>query len=107
MGRLAEYLAALAKMMGHAEHTHFVGVERGSAKLRTKIDEVDAPKVEARLDGVRIGEGRKDALAGKQALEDVLANANAIATLTVGDSDQVVVPFIGRNRPKPLTFPPF
>lgn len=107
MGRLAEYLAALAKMLGHNDHTHFVGVESGSAKLRAKIDEVDAPKVEARLDSVRIGEGPKDALAGKQALEDLLANDNAVATLTKGDSDQVVVPFIGRNRPKPLTFPPF
>lgn len=107
MARLAEYMAALAKMFGHAEHTHFVAVEKGSAKLRTAIDPVDAPKVEARLNGVRIGDAPKDAIAGKLALEDLLANDNAVATLTEGDTDRVVIPFIGRNRPKALTFPPF
>ncbi|WP_242183180.1 hypothetical protein [Sphingomonas sp. CARO-RG-8B-R24-01] len=107
MARLAEYMAALAKMFGHTEHTHFVGVEKGSAKLRTAVDPVDAPKVEARLNGVRIGDAPKDAIAGKLALEDLLANDNAVATLTEGDTDRVVIPFIGRNRPKALTFPPF
>ena len=107
MARLAEYMAALAKMFGHAEHTHFVAVEKGSAKLRTAVDLVDAPKVEARLNGVRVGDAPKDAIAGKLALEDLLANDNAVATLTEGDTDRVVIPFIGRNRPKALTFPPF
>lgn len=107
MARLAEYMAALAKMFGHAEHTHFVAVEKGSAKLRTAVDPVDAPKVEARLNGVRIGDAPKDAIAGKLALEDLLANDNAVATLTEGDTDRVVIPFVGRNRPKALTFPPF
>lgn len=107
MARLAEYMAALAKMFGHAEHTHFLGVEKGSAKLRTSVDAVDAPKVEARLNGVRIGEGPKDAVAGKLAIEDLLANDNAVATLTEASSDRIVVPFVGRNRPKPLVFPPF
>jgi hypothetical protein len=94
-------------MFGHAEHTHFVAVEKGSAKLRTAVDPVDAPKVEARLNGVRIGDAPKDAIAGKLALEDLLANDNAVATLTEGDTDRVVIPFVGRNRPKALTFPPF
>lgn len=107
MARLAEYLAALAKMFGHPDHTHFVRVEPGSAKLRAAIEAVDAPKVATRLDGVRIGEGPKDALAAKQALEDLLANDNAVGTLTEGDSDRIVMAFIGRNRPKPMTFPPF
>lgn len=107
MARLAEYMAALAKMFGHAEHTHFVAVEKGSAKLRTIVDPVDAPKVEARLNGVRIGDAAKDAIAGKLALEDLLANDNAVAELTEGDSDRVIIPFIGRNRPKALNFPAF
>jgi hypothetical protein len=107
MGRLALYLAALAKMFGHDEHTHFVGVESGSAQLRTAIDAVDAPKVEARLRGVRIGDGPKEAVAAKHQLEDLLANDNALGTLKMSGSDQIVVPFTGRNRPKPITFPPF
>ncbi|MEJ8631443.1 hypothetical protein P0F65_19915 [Sphingomonas sp. I4] len=107
MERLAQYLAALAKMFGHTDHTHFRGITEGSAKLHTVIDPVDAPKVEARLNGVRLGDGPKEALAGKQALEDLLANDNAVATLTEANSERVVIPFIGRNRIKPLTFPPF
>lgn len=107
MARLAEYMAALARMFGHTEHTHFVGVEPGSAKLRTAVDPVDAPKVETRLNGVRIGDAPKDAIAGKLALENLLANDNAVATLTEGDTDRVVIPFIGRNRPKELSFPAF
>jgi len=107
MARLAEYIAALAKLLGHPDHTHFVGVEPGSAKLRAAVETMDAPKVEARLNGVRTGDGPKDALAGKQALEELLANDNAVATLTEGDSDRVVIPFVGRNRPKLLAFPPF
>lgn len=107
MGRLAEYLAALAKMFGHPDHTHFVGVEAGSARLRAAVDPVDAPKVEARLNSVRIGEGPKEALAAKQVLEVLLANDNAVGTLTEVGTDRVVVPFIGRDRPKPLAFPPF
>lgn len=107
MARLAEYLAALAKMFGHPDHAHFVGVEPGSARLRTAIEAVDAPKVEARLNAVRIGEGPKEALAGKRILEDLLANDNATGTLSEGESGRVVVAFVGRNRTKPLTFPPF
>ena len=107
MARLAEYLAALAKMFGHPDHTHFVRVEEGSAKLRTAVDAVDAPKVETRLNGVRIGNAPREALAAKQQLEELLANDNAVGTLTEAETDRVVVAFVGRNRPKPLTFPPF
>jgi hypothetical protein len=107
MDRLAQYLAALAKMFGHSEHTHFIGITEGSAELHTAIDPVDAPKVQTRLNGVRLGEGPKEALAGKQALEDLLANDNAVGTLTEAESKQVVIPFVGRNRVKPLAFPPF
>ncbi len=107
MARLAEYLAALAKMLGHPEHTHFVRVDEGSAKLIHKVDSVDAPKVESRLNNVRIGSGPKDAMAAKQTLEELLANDNAIGTLSESHTGRVVLPFVGRNRPKPLTFPPF
>lgn len=107
MARLAEYLAALAKMFGHPDHTHFIGVEEGSAKLRAAVEAVDAPKVETRLNGVRIGDAPREALAAKQTLEDLLANDNAVGTLTEAGTDRVVIAFTGRNRPTPLTFPPF
>jgi hypothetical protein len=107
MGRLALYLAALAKMYGHEEHTHFIGVEPGSARLRTAVDPVDAPKVEARLNNLRIGQGTKDAASAKLLLEDLLANDNAVGALSVGDSDHIIIPFVGRNRPTRIIFPAF
>lgn len=107
MARLAEYLAQLAKLLGHAEHTHFVRVDPGSAQLVHRVDAVDAYKVETRLNGVRVGDAAKDALAAHRALDELLLNDNAIGTLTEVVSGRVVVPFEGRNRPKPLGFPPF
>lgn len=107
MARLAEYLGALAKLLGYPEHTHFVRVDPGSAQLVHKVDPVDAPKVETRLNGIRIGEGPKEALAARHIIEELLVNDNALGSLTEVASGRVVVPFVGRNRPKPLTFPPF
>ncbi len=107
MGRLAEYLAALSRMIGHAEHTHFLRVDEGSAKLVHKVDAVDAPKVETRLNNVRLGQAPKDAMKARKELDDLLANDNAIATLTEAETGRVVVPFEGRNRPKPISFPAF
>lgn len=107
MSRLADYLSALAKMLGHQEHTHFVRVDPGSARLIHKIDSVDAPKVERRLDDLRTGAGPKDAVTARQALEDLLANDNAVGTLTEAHSGRVVLPFVGRDRPKAMSFAPF
>lgn len=107
MSRLAEYLAALARLLGHPEHTHFVRLEEGSAKLVHKVDAVDAPKVETRLNGIRVGDAPKDALQAQKTIEELLVNDNAVATLTEVATGTVVVPFVGRNRPKPLIFPPF
>lgn len=107
MARLAEYLTALARMFGHVEQTHFLSVEPGSAKLRAAVEPVGAPKVATRLEAVRFGSAPKDALAAKQALEDLLANDNAVGTLTEAHTDRVILPFMGRDRPQLLAFPPF
>ncbi|SDD52693.1 hypothetical protein SAMN05444678_11523 [Sphingomonas sp. YR710] len=107
MGRLAEYLGALARLLGHPEHTHFVRLEEGSAKLVHKVDAVDVPKVETRLNGIRVGDAPKDAMQAQKTIEELLVNDNAVATLTEVATGKVVIPFIGRNRPKPMVFPPF
>lgn len=107
MERLAKYLTALSKLYGHTERTHFTGISEGSAVLHAAIEPTEAPKVEARLNDIRLGSGTKDAMAAKQELEDLLANDNAVGALTMAGSGHVVLPFIGRNRPKPLILPPF
>jgi hypothetical protein len=107
MARLAEYLGALAKLLGHTEHTHFVRLEAGSAKLVHQVDAVDAPKVDTRLNGVRVGNAPKDALQAQRYLEELLVNDNAVATLTHAASGEVVLPFVGRERPKQIVLPAF
>lgn len=107
MARLAEYLAELSKLVGHREHTHFVRVDEGSARLVHKVDAVDAPKVETRLHSVSVGDGPKEAHLAQKALEEMLANDNAVANLLESGTGRVLVPFQGRLRPKPVTFPPF
>jgi len=107
MARLAEYLAELAKLIGHREHTHFLRVEAGSARLVHKVDAVDAPKVETRLHSVSIGDGPQEAQAAQKKLEEMLANDNAVASFQDVETGRVLVPFEGRLRPKPVVFPPF
>ena len=105
--RLAEYLAALSRLFAHHEHIHFAGVSEGSAKLHSLVDVVDAPKVATRLDGIRMGGAPKDALAAKEELELLLANDNATGELTHAATGKVVVPFVGRDRPRSIVLPPF
>lgn len=107
MGRLAEYLIVLAKLMGHRDNTHFVSLEPGSAMVVHKVEHVDAPKVEARLARIRMGDAPKEALRARSDLDDLLANDNAVGTLSERATGRVIIPFPGRNRPKPIAFPPF
>jgi hypothetical protein len=106
MARLAEYMAQLAKLIGHIEHTHFVGIEDGSAQLVHTVDEEDAKGVRDRLSGVAAGSGPKDALVARTKLDDLLAEDRAVGELCEKGGG-VILPFQGRLRAKPLTFPAF
>lgn len=105
MARLAKYLAALAELVGHTDSTHFVAIEKGSAKLVHKVEAPDVPKVNRRLGDLAQGVGPKDAIRAFKTLDDLLADDNAVGELS--RSGAVVIPFPGRTRPRPLTFPAF
>ena len=45
MERLAEYMAALARLLGEPAHVHFDGVRAGSAVLAMSVDEPAQPIV--------------------------------------------------------------
>jgi hypothetical protein len=106
MERLAEYMLRFAKLLGEPERVHFVEVERGSAVLLARTEEVAVPKVEQRLaDAVR-GQGDPVALKALQELDDMLANDNAVGQL-IDESGAEIIAFQGRNRPKPLEYGPF
>ena len=106
MARLAEYMAALAELIGFKESTHFVRLDPGSACLVSRVEEQDLPKVSKRL---AIVEGPAAAVSVAKAfktLDDLLADDNAVGEVINPEGD-VIIPFPGRTRPKPLTFPAF
>ena len=106
MARLAEYLAALADLIGSRSSTHLLRIESGSARLVHSVAFEDAPKVQKRIHDVALAAGPKDAQRGFNALDELLANDNAVGQL-IDPGGEVVIPFPGRNRPKPLNFPGF
>jgi hypothetical protein len=106
MERLAEYMGALAALLGEGTQVHFGGIEGGSVKLKALIDEPARPKVRDRIHAVRDGHGPKEAHKAFCVLDEMLRNDNASGTLA-GDDGDVVIPFPGKTRPEPLVFGPF
>ncbi len=106
MERLAEYMLEFAKLLGEPERVHFVDVERGSAVLLARIEEVAALKVERRLADAARGQGDPTALKALRELDNMLANDNAIGQV-LDEGGAELIAFQGRNRPKPLEFGPF
>lgn len=104
MARLAEYMAALADLVGFEQSTHFVRVQKGSANLLHKIDAPDAPKVERRLQVATTPDAPKDVAKAMKTLDDLLAEDNAKGEM-ISPTGAVIIPFPGRDRPKPLVFP--
>lgn len=106
MERLAEYMLRFAKLLGEKERVHFIEVERGSAVLTARIEEVAIPKVEQRLTEAALGRGDPAALKAMLELDDMLANDNAVGQL-LDENGTEVIGFEGRNRLKPLEYGPF
>jgi hypothetical protein len=106
MARLAEYLAVLAKLVGHNHSTHFERLEAGSACVVYKIDTVDATKVEKRLARTGQPDAPTDLNKAFEHLDNLLADDNAVGELR-GSAGAVIIPFPGRDRPKVLSFPAF
>jgi hypothetical protein len=106
MARLAEYMLQFAKLLGEPDRVHFVDIERGSAILLARIEEVAVPKVTQRLNSAARGQGDPVTLKALQELDDMLANDNAIGQI-IDEVGAEIIAFQGRNRPKPLEYGPF
>lgn len=106
MERLAEYVAALAKLLGEPGNVHFRSIEAGSAVLVAAIDAPAEPKVRERVVAVQGGGGPGDARKAFADLDEMLRKDNATGTLSDG-ARAVVIPFPGRNKPEPLVYGPF
>lgn len=111
MERLAKYLAALAKMLGHGSSVHFDRLETGSTKSLMLVQREDAPKVFDRVEHVARGQAANDATVAFDELNVLLRDDRAIGKLSRktpdSQSSAVVLTFLGRDLPKPPTYGPF
>jgi hypothetical protein len=68
MGRLAEYMADFAAILGERPAVHLVGLEPSCLVLVHKVEAEAAPKVRERIALARRGEGSADAMTGIRSL---------------------------------------
>lgn len=104
MARLAEYMAALASLMGSKERVHFEQLESGSTRLKARVEREAAPKVRTQLTQVTSREDAEAAKAYKR-LNELLRNDNASAQLLTDDS--TVLQFPGNRAVRPAKMGPF
>lgn len=108
MERLAEYIGALAKLLGETANVHFSEVFNASTAVRAQVDGPAQPKVRDRVRGVRVGDAPADAMRAFHTLDDMLRRDNAYGSLTEGDDEQgIVIAFPGKKKPLPAAFGPF
>jgi hypothetical protein len=106
MERLAEYMSALAKLLGQTPNVHFEGIREGSSILVARIDDQAVECVSDRVRNVHTGVGPKEALKAYGSIDTLLRQDHATGSLT-SDVQGVVIPFPGINRPDPLVFGPY
>jgi hypothetical protein len=81
LGRLAEYLAELARMLGEDHSIHLIELEAGSTVLVHKIDAEAVPKVRERAEAVRRGDAPSTAMRSYQHVNKMLRDDAASASL--------------------------
>lgn len=98
MARLAEYLKELSSLYGSHEHVHFEQIEKGSVKVKVRIDQQATEKVRHQLVLVDKGTATKEPIKAYQALDRLLRADNAIAEIYGKDGGNVLI-FPGRTKP--------
>lgn len=98
MGRLAEYLAQLAKLYGEEERVHFQKLRKGSAVLVVEVEEPAYPKVWARLQNAKSRDADEDVETAYKAIDKLLRNDHAVGTIARAAGK--VIEFPGRKLPE-------
>jgi hypothetical protein len=97
MGRLAQYMAELATLLGERSHVHFRRLTKGSTILNAKIDREAAPKVHDRVASVRAGDAPVEPTRAFNAMNRLLRDDNAVGVLRDAAPRGIVVRFPGRE----------
>jgi hypothetical protein len=109
MGKLAEYMADFAALLGKENAVHFAGLKDGSTQIAARVEFEDVPKVKTRLHDIRRGMPPRDAVKIFDQIDKRLANDNATGRIFVEGEDGVdeLLTFPGRDRPKAQSYGPF
>jgi hypothetical protein len=97
MGRLAQYMAELADLLGERTAVHFRRLTKGSTVLNAKVDREAAPKVRDRVSSVRAGGAPAESMRAYNALNKLLRDDNAIGVLRDAAPRGIIVRFPGRE----------
>lgn len=92
LGRLAEYLAELAKILGQDQSIHLVEVDEGSTVLVHKIDAEAVPKVRDRAIAVQNGNGPADAMKSYRQVNKMLRDDDGSAAFLEDGAELIEFP---------------
>jgi hypothetical protein len=102
LGRLADYLAALAKVLGEHRAVHLVELQAGSIVLIARVDPDTLPRIYERATAIRRGDAPQDAMEGYRDLNRMFREDNGSGAL-LEPTGAEILGFPGR-RENPLTF---
>lgn len=105
MARLAEYMSMLSQLLGNQERVHFERLDEGSTVLVSRVEEVARPKVAKRLATIEMDDAPPEAKRAITQINEMLRDDNARGTLFRGEAK--ILPFPGRDIPKPERIGPF
>ncbi len=95
MSRLAEYLAQLAMILGEEKAVHFVKLAPGSTQVIHRVEREAVPKVRARADSVRRGDGPSEARRAYRRVNRLLREDNGTAILQDDATGAEIINFPG------------
>ena len=96
MARLAVYLREFSLLLGNDAYVHLSKVKAGSANIVAYSEPQATPKIKNRINEVLIGAAPKPAMKAHRAIDDLLAEDNAIGHISIGST--TVIEFPGRRR---------
>lgn len=110
MERLAAYLSAFAKLLGHGDRVHFKKVDGGSTAPVAIVEREAVPKVWARVERAQRQDAANDEKAAFKELNEMARADNAVAKLfriPAQGREATVLEFPGKDTPCQSKFGPF
>lgn len=101
LGRLADYLAELAKVLGDRRAVHLIEIQEGSTVLVTKLDPGTLPRIYERADAVRHETAPREAMEGYRNLNRMLREDEGSGAL-LEPTGAEILDFPGRREAQPL-----